>query len=252
MVLGKRRQVVVPSAVDADQRDPGWVHRLQLFALPDRYQPVFGTVENISMTLYRTDPAVGPEMITQHPVHRQDGQEPFHHFFKTVVRRIKDQVARVIRSGQLRGYPAADASPVNKYMLLAESFPEPVVHELRIMDQVLLAPLARTLSKAAVIDQDHIIFIPVKITRILRPTLDAPAIAMKIKYKALGRGSEKMKAVDPHTGCGIEEKFFKGIIIGKPEIGSQFFGFKDEFFLQEIGGNGQNDDADKDVQEDHR
>ena len=66
VVLGKLRQVVVPSALDADKRSLARVDLLQGFALPDGNEPVAGAVNDVNGTGHFCDPFIGPEFIAQH------------------------------------------------------------------------------------------------------------------------------------------------------------------------------------------
>ena len=71
MVLREFGKVVMPSAVYPDQCDAPGVDLLELFAMPDRYQPVAGAMNNIYRTGNIPDEPVGAHMI---PQYKPDGQ----------------------------------------------------------------------------------------------------------------------------------------------------------------------------------
>lgn len=54
----------MPSAMDADQRDLMRIEALQLLTVAYRDQPVFGAVQDISMTIHFSDPLVRVQMIS--------------------------------------------------------------------------------------------------------------------------------------------------------------------------------------------
>jgi CDP-glycerol glycerophosphotransferase (TagB/SpsB family) len=52
VVLIKRRKIIMPASLYSDKGDHPGVDLLQCLAVPDRYQPVFGAVQDISVTFY--------------------------------------------------------------------------------------------------------------------------------------------------------------------------------------------------------
>ena len=59
MILREPCQVVVPSAVNADEGDPPGAELLQLNTVADGDQPVAGAMNDVNGTAYFPDPLVG-------------------------------------------------------------------------------------------------------------------------------------------------------------------------------------------------
>ena len=66
VVLGECREVVVPAAVDPDQRDFSWIERLQLFTVTNWNQPVICTMKYVGMAVHPGQPFVSTHVKTQH------------------------------------------------------------------------------------------------------------------------------------------------------------------------------------------
>ena len=58
MILRKGGEVIVPATLDADQGDLIRVNLLQLFTVTDGNEPVFRSVNDISMAVYLAYPFV--------------------------------------------------------------------------------------------------------------------------------------------------------------------------------------------------
>ena len=65
MVLRKRRQVIVPAAMNADKRDFMRVYFLQLLTVFNGYQPVARTMQYIRMAVYMAQPFIGTQLVHQ-------------------------------------------------------------------------------------------------------------------------------------------------------------------------------------------
>lgn len=170
----------MPTAMNADEGYFMGIKLLQFLTMPDGYQPVACSVDDVGMTVHFPDPVVGTEVVPEKEAMGQKRQEPFYCFYKTKVRRIQYQVAGCIICSYLGGKSAAQASPVNKYMVLFIFFGKSVVYKLHISQHFFLTPLTGAFSKATVIYQYYIIAIPVKIPCIFCPAFNAPGIAVKI------------------------------------------------------------------------
>ena len=59
MILRKRGQVIMPATFYPYQGNFSWIQFLQLLTLAHRYQPVFGTMNNIGMAIDSFDPFIG-------------------------------------------------------------------------------------------------------------------------------------------------------------------------------------------------
>jgi len=70
MVFRKGGKVVVPPAMDPDQRDLSRVDTLQLFAVPDGDQHIPRSMDDIGMAVHVPDPLVSSQMIPQHQFNR--------------------------------------------------------------------------------------------------------------------------------------------------------------------------------------
>lgn len=110
-----------------------------------------------------------------------------------------------------------------------------VVNILHVTQHILLVSFAGTLSKSPVVNQYHVIIIPVKIPGIPRPSLNASCIAVEIEYQAGWLVTVKMQTVDPDAWFDIKKVFFKRNVIPELEIRVQSFRFEDKLLLQEIG-----------------
>lgn len=170
----------MPPAMNADKGYFMGIDLLQLLTMPDGYKPVAGSVDDVGMTVHFPDPVVGTQVVPEKEAMGQKRQEPFYRFNKTEIRCIQYQVTGCIICSYLGGKPAAQASPVNKYVVLFIFFGKPVVYKLHISQHFFLTPLTGAFSKATVIYQYHIIAIPVKIPCIFCPAFNTPGIAVKI------------------------------------------------------------------------
>ncbi len=233
----------MPASMDADKSDPGRVERLQLFTVPNGYQPVFGAVDDIGMAIHFPDPTIGTEMITEHISYRQDGEKAFYHFQEIVIWRIEDQESGVIIGCDPGSEPATDAPAINDDMLFFVLNDQAVVHELHIGQHFLLTAFPGALAESAVIDHYQVVIVAVEIACIFCPAFDAAGIAVEIEDQSLGSFAEKMQAVDLNARRNIEEQFFEGNIVTELKIGRESFRFENEFFLYEPGDGGEADDA---------
>ena len=65
VIFGKGRKIVVAAACNAHQRYFLWIELLKLLTVSYRYQPIFCTMQYVSVTVYMNDPFVCSQMITQ-------------------------------------------------------------------------------------------------------------------------------------------------------------------------------------------
>lgn len=240
------------AAMYAYQGDLMRVDPLQFFTVPDGDQPVAGAMQDIGMTIHFPDPLVRTEMVTQEPAVRKNGCESFHHFDETIIRRIQYQVTRCIIGGYPGGKTAAHAAAVYQYMMFLITLAQPVVYELHIAQHLFFTAFAGTFAKTAVIYQQHIVTIPIKITGIFGPSLDAPGITMKIEDQSLGLLTAEMQAVDLNTGRYVKEEFFKRRIVFVLEILRKFLGLENEFLLHQVNDHGHNQVSDNDIKQGNR
>jgi hypothetical protein len=49
------------------------IYLLQSLTVFNRYQPIFGPMNNVGVTIYKPNPFIGAQVITQHPIARQQG-----------------------------------------------------------------------------------------------------------------------------------------------------------------------------------
>ncbi len=80
-----------------------------------------------------------------------------------------------------------------------------LIYNLHIIQNVLFGSLARTFSKSPVVNQNHVVLIPVKIPGIFAPAFNAAGITMKIKYESLGFVHIKMNPVDSYSRFRIKK-----------------------------------------------
>ncbi len=219
MVLIEPRKVVVSPSGNAYQGDFVRIELLQPLAVPDRNEPVARAMNNVGMAVYFPDPFVRAQVIPQHEAHRKDREEALHDFHEIIVGGVEDKVTRPVVCRKFGSKPAPDAASIYDQVMFVIGFAEPVVNELHIGHHLPFASLAGTLAKSAVINEDHVIVMPVKIAGIFSPTLYAPGVAVKVKDQA-GRGRPmKMQPVDPYAGFDIKEIFAEGNVVGEFEIG---------------------------------
>lgn len=249
MVLRKRRQVIVAAAADPDQRNSGGIQRSQLLTVADGYQPVAGTMQDISMTIHFADPLIGTEMETQHQPHGQERQETLNRFSETVIRCIQNQIAGPVITGYFGGETTAQAPAIYQDMIFRMHRRQGVVYKLHIAQHIVLTPFAGAFSKTPVIHQYHIISELQKITGIFCPALDTAGIAMKIQYEPLWFGYMKMKAVDTYSRRYIKKEFFERKIILVLEIMPQFLRLKNQPLLQEVGQQKKQEVTGDDIEE---
>ena len=235
------------SAMDADQRYFMWVNFLKSFTMPDRYQPVFGAVDDVGMTIYIPYPLIGAKVKTQHKTYRQYWKKPFHHFCKTIIRCIKDKVAGFIVRGNFSGETAAYASSIRNDMMFRIGLKQRIVNKLHVTQHFFFTAPSGTFPKPPVINQYHVIIVTVKVARIFSPPFYAPAIAVEIKDQAGGLFPVKMQPIDPDTGFNIKKIFFERNIIFELEILFELFRVENEFLLEKIDQDGEDDDAKDDI-----
>lgn len=60
------------ATMNAYKSDLLGIYLLQRLAMPDGYQPVFGAMDNVSVTLYIRQPFIGAEMKAEYDTKRQD------------------------------------------------------------------------------------------------------------------------------------------------------------------------------------
>jgi hypothetical protein len=234
VVFREGGQVIMPAAMDADQRDLVRVELLQFLAMPDGDQPVAGAVNDIGMAIHLADPFIGMEVITQYPPVRQYRQEAFRHFDKTVIRRIEDQVAWLIVCSYFGGKTAAEAAAINKDIMLRIFFDQLFVHYLHIGQHISLTSFSCTLAKSTVINKHHIVLVTIEIAGIFCPAFDTAGIAMKVKDQSFRICTIEMKAVNAHAGRYIEKQFFKRRFIFILKILREFFRLENESVLDKI------------------
>ena len=74
------------ASMNADKSNLIRIDLLQGFALADRDQPVFGSMNDICMAVYMADPPVGTKMITQNKTNGQKGKKPLYCLHKVIIR----------------------------------------------------------------------------------------------------------------------------------------------------------------------
>src|SRR6187401_3029267 len=130
---------------------------------------------------------------------RQYGGITFGYLSKTVVRRVNHKITRTIICGNLCSKAAAHASSINNDVFFVILHRKSVVNKLHIVEHFFLTAFAGALSKSAVVNQNHIIIIAVKILCVFRPPLNASGIAMKVKNKTVWFFGVKMKSVNSNA-----------------------------------------------------
>src|SRR5690606_23612275 len=94
---------------------------------------------------------------------------------------------------------ASQASAIDDHMMLGNFLNKFIINIAHIHDHFPFTSFSRAFSKSAIIYQNHIIIIPVKIFRILTPAFDTSGITMKIKDHSFRILTEKMKSVNGNT-----------------------------------------------------
>ncbi len=229
----------MPAAFNAYQRNFTGIDFLKVDAVPDGDQPVFCAMQYIGMALNPGNPFVGPHPETQYQPHGENRQKPFHHLGKTVIRGIQDKVTGTIIRSQLGSKSASHAPAIHDQVFFGILCFQRVVDELHICQHCRFASFTRALSKAAVVYQDNIIIVTVKILCILAPAFDAPAVSVKIQNESFRVFTVKMEAVDSYTGFYIKEKFTERNIIYIGEVLCKLFRFKDQLFLDQVSNQHQ-------------
>ena len=110
-----------------------------------------------------------------------------------------------------------------------------------------VTPFAGAFSKAAVVEQYHIIIVTVKVFGISCPAFYTSGVAMEIKDQSFWIFPVKMQAVDTYTGFYIKKIFLERDIIFELKILFQFFRFKNEFLLEKINKDGECNNTDDDI-----
>jgi hypothetical protein len=67
VVLGERRQIIVPAIMNADEADALRIFLAQGLAVADGYEPIGRTVDDVGMALHITYPAIGAQVVAQQP-----------------------------------------------------------------------------------------------------------------------------------------------------------------------------------------
>ena len=153
---------------------------------------------------------------------------------KIIIRRVQDKVARTIIGCQLGRKSAPKAPSVDDEMIFRAVLLQSVVHELHVLQHGGFTASTGTLPESPVIDQHHIIVVPVEIPGVTRPTLDRTTVAMKIEDQPGGIRSVKMQPVDAHTGFHIKEQFAEWNIVFESEILRQLLRLEDETLLHKV------------------
>ena len=78
MVFREAGQVVVSASLDADERDAVGIECPESFTVPDGDQPVTRSMQDIYGAANIWYPLVGPQVISKHPAHGQEREEPLH------------------------------------------------------------------------------------------------------------------------------------------------------------------------------
>jgi hypothetical protein len=74
-------------------------------------------MQNIGMTFNGTDPFIGPQVISKDDPNRKNGQEPFDYPQKVEIRRIENEVARIIIGSKFGSEPAPDTPTINDQVI---------------------------------------------------------------------------------------------------------------------------------------
>lgn len=234
VVLIEGGKVIMPAAMDPDQRDLFRVQALQFFTVPDGYEPITGTMNDVGMAVDVPDPSVRPEMKAKDEPYRENWNKSFHHLQKTVIGSVEDEVARFVVGGKLCSETTAQASAIQDHVMFRILFTQRGIHELHVPEHILLRALPGALAEATVIYQHHIIVVPVEILCIPRPSLDAPGIPMEVQDEACRLLTEEMQGIDADPRLHIEEIFPEWRIILELKVGLQLLRLEYEFLLEEI------------------
>jgi hypothetical protein len=249
VVFGEGGKVVVATAFDADKGDFVGIDLLKVFAVAQGNQAILCAVDDIGMAVYAAYPFIGAQFVPEYEPDGEKGKKAFHHFGKTIIGGFENEVAGLVVGGDFGGKAAADAAPVDEYIMLRVLGEQLVVDKLHIAHDVMFAAFAGAFAKAAIIDQHHIVIIPVKIAGIFGPSFYAAGIAVEVKDQSFGMFPVKMQAIDANAGADIEKQFFEGNIVFKQEVLAEFFGLKNKPVLYEIRQYGKQDDTEDDIQE---
>ena len=188
-------------------------------------------------------------MVPQYPAQWQHGQKSFDDTQEIEIRCVQNEIARIIVGCQFGRETTAHAPAIHDQVIFLVLFLQPVVHELHIIEHILLTAFSGTLAEATVIHQYHIIIISVKIARISRPSFDAAGVAMEIKDEAFRVVAKKMQPIDPYARLNIEEIFPERDIIFECEILLQLLRFEYQLLLQQICQDGEEGDGAEDIPE---
>ena len=204
MVFRERRQVVMPAALYAYERNFIGIDLLQALTVADGNNVVFGAMEDIGMAVDMTYPPVGAQLVAQDELHGKKGEKAFHHLHKIVIRGVEDEVTGLIVGGYFGRKAAADAAAVHQYMVFGILDKQLAVYILHVTEYIVLAAFARAFAETAVIHQHHIVIVAVKIAGVFGPAFYAAGIAMKIQDQSLRIGAVKVQAIDAHPGRHIK------------------------------------------------
>jgi hypothetical protein len=252
VVLIKGRKIVVPAAVDTDERNFTRVKFLQGFAVPDGDEPVSGAMYDIGMAVHMPYPPVGAQMVAENKTDWQNRKKPFHYFFKVIIRGIQNQIAGLVFGSHFGGKATAHAASIYNDVMFGILLRQPAVNKLHIAEHFFFTALAGAFAESAVIHQHHIIFVAVKITGIFGPAFNAPGIAVKIEDESFGIVAVKMQGIDADTRRNIKKIFLEGYIVPELKILFQFFRFKDQSFLYKICNDTEQYNAGYDIPDEDR
>ena len=180
MIGLKSGQIIMAPALYPDECNFPRHQFLQLFTMPDRYEPIFCSMQYVGVAVNMLYPFIGAQMIAQQPTAWEYGKKPFHHFYKTIIRCIENKVTRFIITCNFTGKATAHTTAIYNYVVFVHGNCKRIVHKLHILQHFALTTFAGTFPKATIIHQNHIILKAVEIACIFSPTLYATAVAMKI------------------------------------------------------------------------
>src|ERR1700734_707494 len=126
-------------------------------------------MKDISVTAHQWQPSIGSQLVAKYKTDRKNGKESLHNFAKIIIRRIKNQVARVVGRSNFSGKPASNTSAIYNNLRLGKLLNQLVIYKLQIIDNLAFATFTCAFAKTAVIDQHHIVIITVKILRSFCP-----------------------------------------------------------------------------------
>lgn len=188
-----------------DKGNFSWIEPLQLLAVLNGYKPVFRSVKDVRMAVYFPYPFIGLQLVPEQEPHRQYGEETLNGFSETIIGCIEYQVPGRVFTGQLGGKATAKAPSIYDDMVFMILGIQSSIYILHIAKHVLLTFFPGAFPKSTVVNQNHIIFIPVEILGIPGPAFDTSCITVKIKDKPIWLLYIKMQSVDPHTFFHIKK-----------------------------------------------